>query len=269
LPATDAADLHNDALLLNDAVRAAGALAMTYFGKAPKAWNKKGDTPVSEADIAVNDLLEARLKGARPAYGWLSEETDDKPDARSQSRVWVVDPIDGTRAFLKGRPHFTVSVALVENGAPLIAAVYNPATGEFFEAQHGTGTKLNGNAVSVTNREAIEGCRMVAYAPMFKHPAWQEPWPEMEIVERNSVAYRIALVASGQADAVLALNGKSDWDIAAAHLLIEEAGGCISAHDGTPLVYNRASTRHPSLVAAGPALFDALRRKLAPVKLPG
>ena len=110
---------------------------------------------------------------------------------------------------------------------------------------------------------------MAAFAPMFKHPAWREPWPEMDILERNSVAYRVALVASGAADAALALNGKSDWDLAAADIILHEAGGRMTAHDGTTFYYNRHSTRHPSLLAAGPALHEAIFAKVGAIRLPG
>jgi myo-inositol-1(or 4)-monophosphatase len=183
-----------------------------------------------------------------------------------------VDPIDGTRAFARSQPHFAISVALVTAGEPVLAALYNPATDEFFEAAKEGGARLNGTSISVSTRSEIAGCRMAAFAPMFKHPGWERagvpPWPEMEIVDRNSVAYRIALVACGAADATLALNGKSDWDIAAADLIVHEAGGRMTTHDGKRFAYNRASTRHRSLLAAGPALYDAIFARVGALKLP-
>ena len=267
MPAPEARDA--DFALLKETVREAGALAMRFYMTDHKQWSKAHDnTPVTEADIAVNDLLHARLGGARPDYGWLSEETEDDSSRLTQPLVWVVDPIDGTRAFAKGRPHFVISVALVEDGRPVLGVLFNPATDEFYEARLGGGAFLNGKPIHVSGCSAIEGCRMVAFAPMFKHPAWPEPWPGMDISDRNSVAYRVALVASGEADATLALNGKSDWDLAAADLILHEAGGRMTAHDGTVFLYNRASTRHPSLLAAGPALYDALFAKVGAIKLP-
>jgi|TARA_R100000322_G_scaffold103946_11_gene66099 myo-inositol-1(or 4)-monophosphatase len=258
-----------DFALLKEAVREAGKVAMRFFGTDHKQWSKAHDnTPVTEADIEVNNLLHARLAGARPDYGWLSEETEDDSSRLTSQRVWVVDPIDGTRAFAKGRPHFVISVALVEEGRPVLGVLFNPATDEFFEAEAGRGAKLNGRPIHVSDCSRIEGCRMIAFAPMFKHPAWSEAWPEMDISDRNSVAYRIALVACGVADATLALNGKSDWDLAAADLILHEAGGRMTAHDGTPYFYNRPSTRHPSLLAAGPALYDALFEKVSKLQLP-
>lgn len=261
-------NLQDDHTLLCAAVRDAGALALQYFQTDLKHWDKGKDDPVSEADHAVNDLLHARLQGGRPAYGWLSEETEDDQARLTCERVWVIDPIDGTRAFIKGRPHFTICAALVQNGQPISAAVFNPATDEFFEATQDGGARLNGDAIVPSARDAIEGCRMAAFAPMFKHPAWPEPWPDMEIVDRNSVAYRLVLVANGYVDACLALNRKNDWDLAAADLIVREAGGRITTHDGARLVYNKPFTKHRSLLAAGPSLYDVLFRKVGQITLP-
>lgn len=253
---------------MHDAVREAGALALDYFRTDVKQWHKAANDPVTEADIAVNELLHARLARARPGYGWLSEETDDDRSRIGREHVWVVDPIDGTRAFLRGKPHFTICAALLRHGVPIAGAIFNPATDEFYEATDGGGARLNGDAVRVSARQRVAGCRMVAYGPMFKHPAWPEPWPEMEIIERNSVAYRFALVASGAADAAMALNSKNDWDLAAADLIVREAGGRFTSHDGHRLVYNKEYTRHRSVLAAGPALYDALFARVGHIALP-
>lgn len=261
-------ELQTDHKLLCAAVREAGALALTYYQRDIKQWDKSDDTPVSEADHAVNALLHEKLQGDRPDYGWLSEETDDDPVRLERDFVWVVDPIDGTRAFLKGRPHFTICVALVYKGEPISAAVFNPASGEFFEAHLGGGALLNGEPISPSTRREVSGCRMAAFAPMFKHPAWPEPWPEMEMISRNSVAYRLVLVANGFVDASMALNSKSDWDLAAADLIVREAGGRMTTHDGRPFVYNKSFTKHRSLVAAGPALYDALFERVGRLTLP-
>ena len=258
-----------DRALLNDAVREAGRIALTFYQTKLKTWTKDGDSIVTEADIAVNDQLQKALSVPRPAYGWLSEETEDDARRLSCARLWVVDPIDGTRAFAKGKPHFTISVALVENGRPVLAALFNPATDEFFEAEAGKGATLNGQPIQPGHRSEIAGARMAAFAPMFKHPAWTEPWPEMEFIDRNSVAYRIALVASNEVDAAMALNTKNDWDIAAADLILTEAGGRFTTHDGRTFVYNREVPRHRSLIAAGPELYAALFARVGALKLPG
>lgn len=257
-----------DRALLNAAVREAGRIALTYYQTDLKTWMKGADDIVTEADIAVNDQLQKSLAVARLAYGWLSEESKDNAHRLTCERVWVVDPIDGTRAFAKGRPHFTISVALVEAGRPVVAALFNPATDEFFEAEVDAGALLNGAAIKVGTRPTIEGARMAAFAPMFKHPAWTIPWPEMDIIERNSVAYRIALVACNEVDAALALNTKNDWDLAAADLILHEAGGKLTSHDGKLLIYNREVPRHRSLLAAGPALYGPLFERVGALKLP-
>lgn len=270
MPESEArANRTEDRLLLNAAVREAGNIAMSFYQTKLKTWMKDGDSIVTEADIAVNDHLHKALATVRPDYGWLSEETEDDAVRLTRERLWVVDPIDGTRAFAKGKPHFTISVALVEGGRPVLAALFNPANDEFFEAEAGAGALLNGVTTFVGHRAEVEGSRMAAYAPMFKHPAWPEPWPEMEIIERNSVAYRIALVACGQADAALALNTKNDWDLAAADLILHEAGGRITSHDGRVPVYNREIPRHRSLLAAGPEMYEALFARVGKLKLPG
>lgn len=249
-------------------MREAGAIALSFYQTKLKTWMKDGDSIVTEADIAVNDHLHKALAAPRPDYGWLSEETEDDAHRLQKTRVWVVDPIDGTRAFAKGKPHFTISVALVEEGRPVLAALFNPATDEFFEAETGEGALLSGKPIATGHRREIEGARMAAHGPMFKHPAWPEPWPEMEIIERNSVAYRIALVACNQADAALALNTKNDWDLAAADLILHEAGGRFTSHDGKTPIYNREIPRHRSMLAAGPELYDALFARVGSLKLP-
>ena len=258
----------DDHALLRQAVRDGGDLALSFYKGEFRSWTKGANDPVTEADLEVNELLRQRLRDARPDYGWLSEETEDDKSRLTASKFWVVDPIDGTRAFAKGKPHFSISVALVTEGQPVIGVVLNPATDELFEARRGGGATLNGRPIHVSARREIEGCRMAAHPPMFRHKAWPEPWPPMEFIERNSVAYRIALVACGAADAVLALSAKNDWDLAAAHLILEEAGGLFTAHDGSEIRYDGPSTRQRSLAGANPALHAALMARTAMLKLP-
>lgn len=260
--------MNDDHELLVATVREAGILAMQYFQTEMKVWEKDGGTQVSDADIAVNLLIQRRLGEARPDYGWLSEETADDPIRLVRRRVWVVDPIDGTRAFLQGLPEFCHSVALVEDGRPISAALYNPAVDEFYEATVGQGARLNGKPIRVSDRDEIAGCRMAAFAPLFRHPAWRDAWPGMIIIQQDSVAYRLALVAKGAVDAALGLNAKYDWDLAAADLIVREAGGLVSSHAGQPFSYNGAELLHRSFLAAGPALHAALHARIGSVKLP-
>ncbi len=207
----------------------------------------------------MDRFLTGRLRPARPEYAWLSEETEDDRARLSARRVFIVDPIDGTIAFLKGRPHFVISAAVVEGESPIAAAVYNPLTEECFTATRGAGAQLNGRPIRVSSRERLEGCRMLASKATLQNPCWAGvPWPPMEVATPNSMAYRIVLVACGAFDASVSLSATHDWDLAAADLIVREAGGLISSHDGNTLRYNRADAIQPSAVAAGRALHEAI-----------
>jgi myo-inositol-1(or 4)-monophosphatase len=268
LPAPDADLL----ALLEASVREAGAIARGFYGGEYKRWDKSKGNPVTEADIAVDTFLKTTLRTARPDFGWLSEETEDDSARLQTQSQFVVDPIDGTIAFMKGRPHFTICAGVVSGGVPVAGAVYNPILEECFTARLGNGAHLNGAAIHVSDRAEVEGCRMLGDKPMFEHKAWDNPpnrpWPPMHIETRNSIAYRMALVAAGQFDAMIALSSKRDWDVAAAQAIVTEAGGVVTAHTGAKPVYNRASTIQPSLVVAGPKLHAELMARVAHLNLP-
>ncbi len=206
----------------------------------------------------MDALLKKRLCGARPSYGWLSEETEDNPARLSTSLVWIVDPIDGTRAFLKGRPEFTVCAALVADGAPILGVVFNPATGDFFEALKGGGARHNGNPICVTAQDAIAGAKLLSSRRSFENRDWSDAVEHAEFGFLGSMAFRLALVGAGRYDATITLSPKSDWDIAAGDLIISEAGGVTTRVDGKELRYNRPNVRHPNVIAAGPALHGKL-----------
>ena len=253
----------HDRTLLLDTIREAGALARRYFENGAKAWNKAKGDPITEADLAVDGLIKARIGTARPEDGWLSEESRDDPKRLSARRLWIVDPIDGTIAFIKKRPHFTVSMALIEAGVPVLGAVLNPMLDELFEAELGGGARLNGAPIEVSAQPTIEGCRILGPRDLFAYPGWPEPWPpSMQIENRNSIAYRLALVAAGRFDAMLALSRKREWDVAAGDLILREAGGCITTHKGEILRYNQPDPFVPSLVGAGPQLHKAILGKV-------
>lgn len=251
-------DAAADRALLKAAVREAGEIAMGFFGRSPDVEIKPDDSPVSEADIAVDRALRDMLASARPDYGWLSEESTDDLSRLERDRVWMVDPIDGTRAFLKELPEWTIAAALVEAGRPVLAAVYNPATGEFFEAEKGKGARLNGEPVSVADPVGLENSEIIASRSLIKRKIWRRSWPRLRTRWVNSVAYRLALVASGAADATISLTRKHDWDLAAAELLVQEAGGRMTTHTGGDFRYNRPTPVQKSVVAAGPALHAEL-----------
>jgi myo-inositol-1(or 4)-monophosphatase len=242
----------DDLTLLDAAVRQAGKIALGFFGGDYKSWNKAGGSPVTEADLAVDNFLKQTLLAARPHYGWLSEESIDNSDRLQRKRVFVVDPIDGTVAFLKGRPHFTICAAVVEAGRPRAGVVFNPAKDECFTAVPGGGAFLNGAPIHPSDRAELEGCRMLAPKSLFADG------PPMRIESYSSIAYRIALVAAGQHDAMVSLTTKRDWDLAAADLLIWEAGGKLTGAEGQMLLYNQAAAAQRATIAAGPRLHAVL-----------
>ena len=260
--------LAQDHALLIEAVRSAGPTALHYFHGEVESWEKGPGDPVSEADHAIDDVLKSRLTTARPDYGWLSEETEDDPARLERQRVWVVDPIDGTRAFLQKKPEFTISAALVEDGRPVAGVVFNPATDELFEALHDGGARLNGEPITVSDRADFHGAKLLSGSRMFERAGWAAPPKDLAFAAINSIAYRMALVACGRYDGCVSLNTKSDWDIAAGELIAQEAGGRTSDARGHPLTYNDAEPLHNSVIVAGPALHDHLMEFLATVKRP-
>ncbi|MSP67372.1 MAG: 3'(2'),5'-bisphosphate nucleotidase CysQ [Alphaproteobacteria bacterium] len=240
------------------AVAEAGALARAAFGGDVKSWDKAPGQIVTETDLAVDRLLYARLKAGRAGFAWLSEEGADDPTRFTAPRVWVVDPIDGTRAFACGIPEFAIAAALVEDGQAVAGAVYNPATDELFEATLGGGARLNGRTIRVGTHPGIAGARLLTSRRHLDESPASAAFAEAEIVAVRSIAYRMALVAAGTFDAMLTLRPKSDWDLAAAALVVSEAGGVVSDTGGAALAYNRASLRHASAIAANPTLQAAL-----------
>jgi myo-inositol-1(or 4)-monophosphatase len=243
-----------DLRLLEDSVRAAGAIARRYYGGSFRRWNKEGGSPVTEADLEIDTFLKARLTAARPGYAWLSEESVDGPARLKANTVFIVDPIDGTAAFMKTRPHFTICAAVTVEGAPVAGVVHNPITDEMFCAVRDQGARLNGAPIHVAQRGALEGAAVLGEKARLTPPAW----PLMTVETRNSAAYRLALVAAGTFDAVISTTVKRDWDLAAADLICSEAGGLVTDRTGTPLRYNQASASHASVVAANRTLHAAI-----------
>ncbi len=261
-----------DLALITDAARDAGEIARRYFGGVYRQWDKGKGEPVTEADLAVDEFLHAKLLSARPDYGWLSEESVDDQSRLSAARSFVVDPIDGTIAFLKGKPHFTISIAIVADGRPVLGVVLNPVTTECYSAAAGRGATRDGIRIYASHRAEIEGCRMLAPKALFEHPGWVKSpvgtWPQMQIEQRNSLAYRLALVAAGDFDAAVSLSSKRDWDLAAGDLILHEAGGRVTDHRGDVLRYNNVVPVQKSLVAAGSPLHALLLDRVRHVNPP-
>lgn len=253
--------LNPDTRLLHSAVAEAGARALTFFGRDPQVWEKEGHGPVSEADFAANDVLHNQLMSERPDYGWLSEETADTPDRLARNCVWIVDPIDGTRAFIEGKPEFTICAALAQGGKIIAGSVLNPATGEHFTAQRGAGAFLNGERLKMPDPQDGAARRMLTTKKSVKEEHWPGGLPEMSRGYVNSIAYRVCLVASGKWDACLSANGFSEWDIAAAEIILREAGGAVSDWAGADFAYNQPTTRVHGLMAASAPLYHELLQR--------
>jgi len=261
-PAPDLAGAHD---LLADAVREGGALALQTFRGELKSWIKGKSSPVSEADLAVDALLRQRLIAGND-FGWLSEETEDDPSRLQKAHVWVVDPIDGTRAYLAGLPEWVISAALVHDGRPVIAAVYAPVTDELFLANAGGGATRNGVPIRASGNDQLAGARVSGAKRRLDALAAIEP--RIETVPRApSLALRLARVAAGALDATFTAPGSHDWDLAAADLLVHEAGGALTTLTGDRLIYNQANPVHGALVAAGNArhkvLLGVIRDRIA------
>jgi myo-inositol-1(or 4)-monophosphatase len=254
LPGSDRALLDK----LEAAMREAGEIARITSQRKFERWTKGRDkSPVSEADIAVNDFLRERLGAIAPDAGWLSEETEDDPAARAQERVWVVDPIDGTRAFIEGRADWTISVALLEDSSPVLAALYAPVTEQMFLAERGAGARLNGAPIRVNDGATFAGAKAAGPKRMLERLTKLQPTilPQAKV---HSLALRLTQVGSADLEIAFSSGGSHDWDLAAAHLLVHEAGGVLTDLSGRPLSFNRAQLTHGALVAAGPARHDAV-----------
>ncbi len=260
--------LADDHERMREAVRRAGRAVLARFRDDDvESWQKEDHSPVSAADLEANEILRDALIEDGDGYGWLSEESRDDRSRLEAERVWIVDPIDGTRAFLQGQPHFTVCVALVEKGEAVAAAIYNPALDEFFEAIRGAGARRNGVKISASACGDLTECRMLGARSMFEHDGWPASWPSMAIGYRNSTSYRLALVAAGAFDAAIALVPKADWDVAPGALIAQEAGAIATDHLGEDFVYNRAQPLQRALVCAAPSLYPRILPRLA--HLPG
>jgi myo-inositol-1(or 4)-monophosphatase len=243
--------LTRDAALLTDTVREAGALALSLFRTELKSWTKGASSPVSEADIRVNDLIESRLRSATPDYGWLSEESADDEARLEKHLVWIVDPIDGTRGYLAGREDWCVSVALVENARPVLAAVFAPASDEFFFAMCGQRATRNDVPVYATSGTELDFSRMAGPKPLVERLSSPRSGEIILHPRIGSLALRLCRVAEGRLDAAFAGGQSRDWDLAAANLIVQEANGNMTALSGDTILYNRREVTHGVLVAAG------------------
>lgn len=256
--------LDADLELVRTAAREAGELAMRYFRRDPQVWMKAGNSPVTEGDLAVDRLLRDRLSAARPDYGWLSEETADSSERLSALRTFVVDPIDGTRGFIAGSAEWCVSVAIVEDGRPVVGVLDCPAKKEIYAARAGGGAALNGKAIAV--REPA-GERLVGGPKALIRAMPEAARRHFAAVPYiPSLAYRLAMVARGAIDATFVKPNSHDWDLAAADLILAEAGGAVLDRHGETLFYARRETRQGTLVAGSGPLLDEMAKSIRGVE---
>ncbi len=245
---------------LKHSVLKAGLCAMEHFGKDISIETKQDGSKVSAADFAVNKILHDELTPLNKDYAWLSEESPIEQNRLDASHIWIIDPIDGTNGFLSHKPDWTIVAALIKENSPVLAAVYNPVKQELYMAEKSKGAFLNDHPIKVSNTRKLENAHIISSKGHFNRSFLTEPKPANRSW-KHSMAYRIALIASGTADATISLTPKNDWDIAGAHLIIEEAGGNIGTHKGEPLLYNKQEIRHRSVVATTNHLYKPIIKK--------
>lgn len=252
-----------DLVLLTTAARQAGQIAMQFWQKSPKVWDKDGDEgPVTEADIAVNDMLHQILCAARPDYGWLSEEGPDDPSRRDCDHVFIIDPIDGTRAFIAGDRSFSHSLAVARQGRITSAVVYLPAKDRLYAATKDGPATVNGVPIRCSAQIGIDGASLLTPKTNLAPDHWIGEPPDVIRAFRASVAYRLSLVADGAFDGMLSFRQAWEWDIAAGALIAQRAGAVVTDRTGAALQFNRANPRSNGLVAAAPGFHAALIKRM-------
>ncbi|WHZ36166.1 3'(2'),5'-bisphosphate nucleotidase CysQ [Sagittula sp. MA-2] len=261
MPETEAdADLR----LLTDAARRAGEIATGFIGQDLDIRYKDDDAgPVTRADLAVDTALKEILRPARPDYGWLSEETPDGDTRLGKQRVFIVDPIDGTRSYIEGSRAWAHVLAVVEDGIVMAAVVFLPMLDALYSARLGGGARLNGDTIAVSPRGALADAEVLATRPNLDPHHWPGGVPQVKRHHRPSLAYRQALVAEGRYDAMFTFRPSWEWDIAAGALILSEAGATVTDRRGLPLRFNGPKAQVDGLVAANPGLHGALMARLS------
>ena len=251
---------HEDAGLIDEAISQAGEIALKFFHSSARKWDKADGTPVTEADMAVDSFLKETLTRARPDYGWLSEETVDNTERLSRKRVWIVDPIDGTRAFVERTDQWCISVGLIENGEPLLGAILRPVTGDVYWGLAGGGASKNGKSIRAGDRDHLEGSKLIAPCRALKPERWSRPWPDLQRTYIASLALRICAVADASVDGTIALKTNAgEWDVAASGLILKEAGGILTTRNGEKISFNQTNPKQTDgLIAGGRSYHRAL-----------
>jgi len=261
-------DAHQpDLTLIADAARDAGEIARRFWKRSPQVWEKDaGAGPVTEADLAINDMLMDRLRKARPDYGWLSEETPDDAARLGAGPVFILDPLDGTRAFIAGERTFAHSIAVAFHGQVVAGAVFLPIDDRLYTATLHGPAFCNGAALAATSPRKVESATLLTAKRNMAPDHWKDGIvPPVRRDFRASLAYRLCLVAEGRFDAMLSPGPTWEWDVAAGTLIAQRAGARVTDRRGATLHFNRPDPRTPGIVAAGDVVHDALVAGLAPV----
>ncbi len=240
------------------AARKAGELAAARFCTEVRCQRKSDGSPVTEVDLAVDALLRERLMAALPEAGWLSEESTQGHGWLRHERVWVVDPLDGTGGFLRRDPHWCIAIALIEQGRAVLGVIHAPALERTWWAHARGGALINDTTARVSARTTLQGARIIGPKRLLDASAWETPWPPLEVRRYPSLALRLAYVASGDADGMIALGGKNYWDVAAGDIIVREAGGVAGDMQGRSLRYDHASARVGGVIAAPEGLFGEM-----------
>ncbi len=236
--------------------REAGGILMNYFGGSYAVSQKSVSRhdPVTEADLAADRLLREAIARRFPDDGWLSEETVDSPDRMTRSRVWIVDPLDGTKEFVQGLPEFALSLALVSDGRPVVGIIYNPTTEDLFAAAAGAGAFRNDTPIRVSPRSELAGARILASRSEVSRALFEPISALCSIRSVGSIAFKLALVAAGEGDITISLRPKSEWDVCAGVLIVQESGGVATDIFGRPLSFNRREIKVSGIIASNASL---------------
>ncbi len=255
--------VNEDLQLLIDAAKASADIGRSFFNDNPQVWDKDDSQgPVTEADLAIDTMLKSELLASRATYGWLSEETEDDCKRLDHERVFIIDPIDGTRAFIAGERSWSHSLAIAEQGRVTVAVVYVPMMDRLYAATEASPATLNGDPIFATQQSVLDGATVLAAKPNLTPRYWKDGVPPVARHFRPSLAYRLSLVAQGRFDAMLTLRDCWEWDIAAGELIVRQAGGIATDMANKPLHFNRARPKNFGCVAAGPNLHPLLQSRL-------
>lgn len=252
----------HDLALLTAAAREAGRIALRYWRQSPKVWDKGDQGPVTEADLAVNDMLKAVLMAARPGYGWLSEETPDDAARLARDTVFIIDPIDGTRAFIAGEDGFSHSLAVAHNGRITAAVVYLPALDRIYTASEASPALRDGEPIAVSPRDRLAGANVLTTKTTLDPAHWPGGVPEISRGFRTSLAYRLCLVAEGRFDGMITLRDTWEWDIAAGSLIAQRAGAVVTDRAGAGIIFNQPSAQAQGTLALAPRLHPQILARL-------